>query len=48
MLQRALDELPVLCRESFMLRKLDGLSHPEIAERLAFPRRWWRSTSSMR
>ncbi|MGY2262544.1 sigma-70 family RNA polymerase sigma factor [Pseudomonas sp. SDO55104_S430] len=34
MLQRALAELPALCRESFMLRKLDGLSHPEIAERL--------------
>ncbi|MCD5970214.1 sigma-70 family RNA polymerase sigma factor [Pseudomonas sp. CDFA 611] len=34
MVQRALAELPELCRESFLLRKLEGLSHPEIAERL--------------
>lgn len=34
MVQRALAELPALCRESFMLRKLEGLSHSEIAERL--------------
>lgn len=34
MVQRALAELPALCRESFLLRKLEGLSHPEIAERL--------------
>ncbi|MGY2185910.1 sigma-70 family RNA polymerase sigma factor [Pseudomonas sp. SDO5591_S426] len=34
MLQRALAELPRLCRESFLLRKIEGLSHPEIAERL--------------
>jgi DNA-directed RNA polymerase specialized sigma24 family protein len=32
MLQRALAELPRLCRESFLLRKIEGLSHPEIAE----------------
>lgn len=38
LLQRALDELPPLCRESFLLRKLDGLSHPEIAERLGISR----------
>ncbi|AZE49934.1 Sigma-70 factor FpvI (ECF subfamily) [Pseudomonas chlororaphis] len=38
MLQRALAELPVLCRESFLLRKLEGLSHPEIAERLGISR----------
>lgn len=34
MVQRALAELPELCRESFLLRKLEGLSHPEIAGRL--------------
>ncbi|CAM3961559.1 putative RNA polymerase sigma factor FecI [Pseudomonas reidholzensis] len=34
LMQRALDELSSPCRESFLLRKLDGLSHPEIAERL--------------
>lgn len=34
MVQRALTELPELCRECFMLRKLEGLSHAEIAERL--------------
>lgn len=34
MVQRALAELPELCRESFLLRKLEGLSHPEIAEHL--------------
>ncbi len=38
LLQRALDELPALCRESFLLRKLDGMSHPEIAERLGISR----------
>ena len=38
MVQRALAELPVACRESFLLRKLEGLSHPEIAERLGLSR----------
>ncbi|WP_043228678.1 sigma-70 family RNA polymerase sigma factor [Pseudomonas sp. CF161] len=38
MLQRALAELPALCRDSFLLRKLEGLSHPEIAERLGLSR----------
>ncbi len=34
MVRRALDELSAPCRESFLLRKLEGLSHPQIAERL--------------
>ena len=34
MLERALAELPSVCRDSFLLRKLEGLSHPEISERL--------------
>jgi RNA polymerase sigma-70 factor (ECF subfamily) len=34
MLQRALAELSPLCRESFLLRKIEGLSHPEIAQQL--------------
>ncbi|WP_460111345.1 sigma-70 family RNA polymerase sigma factor [Pseudomonas sp. S3_H04] len=34
MLQRALAELSPLCRESFLLRKIEGLSHNEIAESL--------------
>jgi RNA polymerase sigma-70 factor (ECF subfamily) len=34
MLQRALAELAPLCRDSFLLRKIEGMSHPEIAERL--------------
>ncbi|MBC3349371.1 sigma-70 family RNA polymerase sigma factor [Pseudomonas sp. SWRI196] len=38
LLQRALAELPPLCRESFLLRKLEGLSHPQIAERLGISR----------
>lgn len=38
MLERALAELPVTCRDSFLLRKLDGLSHPQIAERLSISR----------
>lgn len=38
LLQRALDELPALCRESFLLRKLDGLSHAQIAEHLGISR----------
>ncbi|MFP3571271.1 sigma factor-like helix-turn-helix DNA-binding protein, partial [Paraburkholderia sp. SIMBA_030] len=38
LLQRALAELPRLCRESFLLRKIEGLSHPEIAEQLGMSR----------
>jgi len=38
MMQRALAELPALCRECFMLRKIEGLSHPQIAERLGISR----------
>ena len=38
LLQRALAELPPLCRESFLLRKLEGMSHPEIAEHLGISR----------
>ena len=38
MLQRALAELPAACRDSFLLRKLEGLSHLEIAERLGVSR----------
>ena len=38
MLQRALSELPAACRECFLLRKLDGLSHLEIADRLGVSR----------
>ncbi|MNJ07144.1 putative RNA polymerase sigma factor FecI [compost metagenome] len=34
LMPRALDELSAPCRDSFLLRKLEGLSHPEIAERL--------------
>lgn len=38
MLERALAELPAACRESFLLRKLEGLSHPQIAEHLSISR----------
>ncbi|PWB35760.1 RNA polymerase subunit sigma [Pseudomonas sp. SDI] len=38
LMQRALAELSPSCRDSFLLRKLDGLSHPEIAERLNISR----------
>jgi RNA polymerase sigma-70 factor (ECF subfamily) len=38
MLERALAELPRLCRESFMLRKIDGLSHSQIAGKLGISR----------
>ncbi|MBT0627946.1 sigma-70 family RNA polymerase sigma factor [Pseudomonas fluorescens] len=38
MLERALSELPATCRDSFLLRKLDGLSHLQIAERLNISR----------
>ena len=38
MLERALAELPVACRDSFLLRKLEGLSHVQIAERLNISR----------
>ena len=38
MVQRALSELPAACRDCFLLRKLEGLSHLEIAERLGMSR----------
>ncbi|QHF45737.1 RNA polymerase subunit sigma [Pseudomonas sp. S35] len=38
MLERALAELPAACRDSFMLRKLEGLTHLQIAERLGISR----------
>jgi RNA polymerase sigma-70 factor (ECF subfamily) len=38
MLERALAELPPLCRDSFLLRKLEGMSHLQIAERLGISR----------
>ncbi|MCU1784047.1 sigma-70 family RNA polymerase sigma factor [Pseudomonas sp. 13B_2.1_Bac1] len=38
LLERALAELPAVCRDSFMLRKLDGLTHVQIAERLCISR----------
>lgn len=34
LLRRALDELPPACRQAFLLRKLEGCSHVEIAERM--------------
>ncbi|MGC1331429.1 MAG: sigma-70 family RNA polymerase sigma factor [Pseudomonas sp.] len=38
LMRQALEELPQPCRDSFLLRKLEGLSHQEIAERLAISR----------
>ncbi|WP_284356585.1 sigma-70 family RNA polymerase sigma factor [Pseudomonas putida] len=38
LMQKALDELSGPCRESFLLRKLDGLSHEQIAQRLGISR----------
>ncbi|TFY86784.1 sigma-70 family RNA polymerase sigma factor [Pseudomonas kairouanensis] len=38
MLERALAELPAACRDSFLLRKLEGLTHLQIAERLHISR----------
>ncbi|MBF6031096.1 sigma-70 family RNA polymerase sigma factor [Pseudomonas sp. P115] len=38
LLERALAELPGACRDSFLLRKLEGLTHLQIAERLNISR----------
>ncbi|NIF27277.1 sigma-70 family RNA polymerase sigma factor [Pantoea sp. Tr-811] len=38
LMQRALDELPPACRESFLLRKIEGMSHPQIAQALGISR----------
>ncbi|CAG8871188.1 putative RNA polymerase sigma factor FecI [Pseudomonas fluorescens] len=38
LLQRALAELAEPCRHCFLLRKLDGLSHQQIAKRLGLSR----------
>ncbi|KAF1072456.1 MAG: putative RNA polymerase sigma factor FecI [Pseudomonas citronellolis] len=38
LLRRALDELPENCRRAFLLRKLDGCSHGEIAEQMGISR----------
>ncbi|WP_256574724.1 sigma-70 family RNA polymerase sigma factor [Pseudomonas sp. PA15(2017)] len=34
LVSRALNELSEPCREAFLLRKIDGLAHPEIAARM--------------
>lgn len=34
LLQQALDELPVNCRQALLLNRLEGLGHAAIAERL--------------
>jgi RNA polymerase sigma factor (sigma-70 family) len=34
LVDRALSELPEVCRTVFLLRKLDGMAHPEIAKRM--------------
>ncbi|NIE78201.1 sigma-70 family RNA polymerase sigma factor [Pantoea sp. Ap-967] len=38
LMQKALAELSQPCRDSFLLRKLEGLSHQQIAERLGISR----------
>lgn len=38
LLQRALGELSEPCRQAFVLRKVDGCSHTEIAERMGISR----------
>lgn len=38
-LQAALDKLPAHCREAILLRKVDGLSRREIAERMGVTER---------
>jgi RNA polymerase sigma-70 factor (ECF subfamily) len=38
LMQRALDELGKVCRDCFLMRKLDGLSHQQIAEHLGVSR----------
>ncbi len=38
LMQQALGELSPGCRDSFLLRKLEGLSHQQIAERLGISR----------
>lgn len=34
MVERALDELPAVCRDAFLLRKIEGMGHNEIADHL--------------
>lgn len=38
LLARAIAELPRRCREAFLLHKIDGLSHSQVAERLGISR----------
>ncbi len=38
LMRKALDELSGPCRDCFLLRKLDGLSHQQIADRLGISR----------
>lgn len=38
LLARAVDELPPRCREVFLMHKMDGLGHAEIARRLGISR----------
>jgi RNA polymerase sigma-70 factor (ECF subfamily) len=37
--QEALAELPVLCRHAFLLNRIDGLTHAEIAKRLGISKK---------
>ena len=38
LLAQAIDELPPRCRETFLLHKIEGLSHVEVARRLGISR----------
>lgn len=38
LLARAIAELPPRCREAFLMHKIDGLSHSQVAERLGISR----------
>lgn len=38
LLKRALDELPPVCRQAFLMRKVEGCSHAEIAESMGISR----------
>jgi DNA-directed RNA polymerase specialized sigma24 family protein len=38
-----LNELPPNCRKAFLMHKIEGYSHSEVAEKSVYPRAWWKS-----
>lgn len=45
-LDQALLQLPDNARQALLLNRVEGLTQAQIAQRLGFPKAWWRNTSA--